>query len=102
PLRKEPVPLGLGLGTTFHFEPFQCSINGETLPGQQLYPTAQMLFAETTVTPFRMSFNDPGEPGFGLGTTFQFVPFQCSISVWMELLLEQQLYPTAQMLFAET
>ena len=39
------------------------------------------------------------EPGFGLGTILQVVPFHCSMSVWsLPLLLT---YPTAQTLFAE-
>src|ERR1700686_3629899 len=48
-------PLTLGLATTFHVEPFQCSPGGKPpLPFPLPYePTAQTLLAEMAATPFR-------------------------------------------------
>ncbi len=40
-------------------------------------------------------------PAFGLGTTLQLIPFQCSMRVWGRLLLLTKEYPTAQTFFAE-
>src|ERR1700719_4033077 len=60
-------PLTLGLATTFHVEPFQCSTRVKPpLPLPLLYdPTAQTSFAETAATPFREL---KLVPAFGLET----------------------------------
>src|SRR6266571_1442325 len=91
----------LGLETTFQLVPFQCSVSvSVTQPVlQELeYPTAQMSVAETTATPFNWFVE---VPTLGLLTTFQLVPFQCSINVW-KAPLELVEDPTAQMSVAET
>ena len=70
----------LGLGTTYHFVPFQCKVSvlSSLLKNE---PTAQMSFAETTAIPDRkLNCGAPLKP-LGLGTTVHFVPFQCSTNV---------------------
>src|SRR6266702_4238344 len=71
----------LGLETTSHWEPSQCSTNEAfcmpLLPGC-MCPTAQMSLAATAVTAVRALSE---VPGLGLGTTLQLVPSQCSVSV---------------------
>ena len=63
---------------------------------RQTSPTAQISLAEITATAkSSLSF----VPTFGLLTILQLVPFQCSISVWRLVPLEE--YPTAQTLCAE-
>src|SRR5271157_2902394 len=62
-----------------------------------------MLLAETAATP-SSSLEAEGDPppAFGLGTTLQLDPSQCSISVWpvdSELLTGRVASPTAQALF---
>src|SRR5438874_1801716 len=89
-------PSWLGLLTTLHVLPFQCSIRPCPIWAKD-WPTAQMLLVETTAIPRRRST----DPGLGLVMTLHPVPFQCSISVWEELLLLEKL-PTAQTSLAET
>src|SRR5438132_14254314 len=62
-------------------------------------PTAQISLAETTATLERLLSLDPI---FGLETTFQLEPFQCSISVLMWLVVLGVEFPTAQTSLAET
>src|SRR5712691_6409537 len=74
-----PAP-GLGLDTTAHIDPFQCSMSGSVLPLPlgMYWPTAQTLLAEmavTPVSPFSL------ELGLGLEAIVHFVPFQWSMSV---------------------
>src|SRR5581483_8744177 len=59
-------------------------------------PAAQISYAETAAIVFRKL---PTVPGFGLCTTFQDVPSQCSISATSVCVLS--VIPTAQILFAE-
>src|SRR5579864_6640730 len=60
-------------------------------------PTAQTSLAEVAATPTRMLLP---EPGLGLLTMLQEVPFQCSMVVWLLPLL-LRLVPTAQTLLSE-
>src|SRR5260370_22479559 len=48
------APVGFGLGTTFHVEPFQCSINDWELTPLRNSPTAQTSSSELAVAPRRM------------------------------------------------
>ena len=59
--------------------PFYRSIRdfGREGPGTQVQPTAQAFEAEVTATSSRV----PPVAGFGLGTRFQAMPFQCRIRV---------------------
>ena len=63
---------GLGLGTTSHWLPSQCSLNEP--PNRA--PTAQTSFEEAADTPR----NGPSPPG--AGTTLHCVPSQCSVSTF--------------------
>src|SRR5713226_9217609 len=68
----------LGL-TTLQFVPFQCSISACWLPLELMdHPTAQMSVAETMATAVKLFLDFPA---LGLLTTFQLVPFHCSVSV---------------------
>src|SRR5262249_61801679 len=70
---------GAGIATTDHFLPSQCSTSpwsGVSLPS--CIPAAQTLLALTASTPYRWF---PVEPGFGVWTTVQLEPSQCSASV---------------------
>src|SRR6266516_2178446 len=81
-----------------HRTPFQCSINGKPpLVLVKKTPTVQMLRVETSSTPLRELFVEPG--ALGLGTMLHLVPFQCSIRVCSEKvpLLDENESPTAQM-----
>src|SRR5579885_2814505 len=85
---------GLGLETTLHWLPFQCSISvsdGLSVPWLLYDPTAQTSLVELAATPYRL-LNEP--PGLGLLTRLHFVPFQCSIIV-------PRPSPTAQASLAE-
>src|SRR2546421_10110642 len=76
--RDELGPLAGGV-TILHCVPFQCSISGsapDTPPSMD--PTAQILFAETTLIPRRVSASSAL---VGLATIFHFVPSQCSTNV---------------------
>ena len=73
----------MGLGTCFHAVPFQWTIRA--LPPAA--PTAQALLADVAATPAR----EPPDPGEGLGTRVQEVPFQRRIRVLAPLPV-----PTAQ------
>src|SRR5258708_33928603 len=67
-------------GTNCQPVPSQCSSKGRLSRrvASPKEPTAQMLFAETTAS----ALKEPLPSGlFGLGTTLQCLPFQCSISV---------------------
>src|SRR6266571_3965946 len=94
----------LGLETTLQLVPFQCSISvclALLMPPE--YPTAQMSVAETTATPLKLFKPFKEVSMLGLETTFQLVPFQCSVSVSVTQPVLQELeYPTAQMSLAET
>src|SRR5215469_10941642 len=68
-----------GMGTTDHFVPSQCStrpLSGAPLPS--CCPAAQALSGLMASTAYRWL---PVEPGSGVGTTDQVLPFQCSASV---------------------
>src|ERR671931_130064 len=69
-----------GLGTIFHFAPYQCSMSVRCWigAGAAKSPTAQTSFAETAATP--RSSELVAEP-FGLGTMLHLLPSQCSIRV---------------------
>src|SRR6185437_3110695 len=83
----------LGLGTIFHTRPFQCSTSVLRRPPPAYAPTAQTLPAEVAATPSRI-MSPFKSRGLGLGTCAHVVPFQCSISVLLPLLVEKP--PTAQ------
>lgn len=95
PARELSFDPTLGLGTTFQLVLFHCSVSvWSTLLLLTKVPTTQMSLAETAVTP---ESELSCEPMLGLGTTFQLVPFHCSISVRsFPLLLTKS--PTAQTL----
>src|SRR5262249_55506301 len=84
-----------GLGTIDHALPFQCStsvcVTTLTPLTDEDEPTAQMSFGAIAAIPEREFDDDPA--GFGLGTTLQALPFQCSTSVPVIVV------PTAQTLF---
>jgi hypothetical protein len=89
----------LGLETRLQLVPFHCSISVWKTPLELMEdPTAQMSVAETTATAFR-TLSDV--PTLGLETTFQLVPFQCSVRVCLTP-LEGVENPTAQTSEAET
>src|SRR6516164_8975628 len=95
-LSTAPVP-GLGLATRAQVWPSQCRIRGRVPPVARLIfgalsPTAQMSVGDSARTPFRM-LSIPAT--FGLGTTVQVEPFQCSMSVWSMPPLSSS-KPTAQ------
>src|SRR5450759_3801434 len=79
------LPGRLGLSTTLHCLPFQCSTSVLRKPLVSTEnPTAQMLLAEMAV--MLLSVLKLAR-GLGLATTFHVVPFQCSINVsWLKLL----------------
>src|SRR6185312_16487778 len=74
-----PIEVGLGLVTTLHCLPFQCSISVWEGPPLACHPTAQISLAETTATPVSVLNS---EPVLGLFTTLHCVPSQCSITAW--------------------
>src|SRR5262249_41345593 len=86
---------GLGLGTTLHVRPFQCSVRvcAGPNPATVKLPTAQTSLLETAATPSRML---SAPPGLGLGTTLHLWPFQCSASVSRGLPEAAWKNPTAQ------
>src|SRR4029077_7509689 len=90
----------LGVVTMLHVLPSQCSVNGP----RSWCPTAQTSLAETAATATRELL--PCGFGFGLGTTFQLVPSQCSITAvgWAENppLATPGPVPTAQTLVGES
>src|SRR5215469_15027982 len=95
-LSAAPFP-GLGLATRAQAWPSQCRIRGRRPPAARLIPgalspTAQMSVGDCARTPFRM-LSIPAT--FGLGTTVQVEPFQCSVSVWSLPPLSRS-KPTAQ------
>src|SRR5689334_3746707 len=63
-----------------HEPPFQCIANGMYGEPPVQRPAAQMSLPEVAVTAFS-SLIWPVPPGLGLGTTFQLVPSQGSVSV---------------------
>src|ERR1051326_9392174 len=95
-LRCDPT---FGLGIMLHRVPSQCSMRVRCMLLLLVeVPTAQPSPVEMGVTLLRKLLFDPT---FGLGTTLQCLPFQCSISVWITPLLPTN-FPTDQMSFAET
>src|ERR1051326_671816 len=80
------VPRG-GLLRTLHFTPSKCRIIGfRSLLQSNEKPTAHTLLLLTAATAFRMlpvfaPWQRGVEPGFGLETTFQRAPSQCSVRV---------------------
>src|SRR5439155_807196 len=78
PDRLSDVPV-FGLATMLQLVPFQCSTNVWLVVPLLYEPTAQTLLAEMTATPVRLL--DAAPAGFGLGTTLQLEPSQCSIRV---------------------
>src|SRR5260221_9813973 len=69
----------LGLETTHQLVPFHCwiSVRKALVVLSSSVPTAQMSVAETMATPLSVLVS---VLGFGLATTLQLVPFQCSMS----------------------
>src|SRR6266571_3247836 len=104
PPKTVPVVPISRLLTTCQLVPFQCSISvSKALLMPPEYPTAQMSVAETTATPLKLFKPFKEVSMLGLETTFQLVPFQCSVSVSVTQPVLQELeYPTAQMSLAET
>src|SRR5437870_3570422 len=86
PFNWLPAEPEFGLETALQPVPFQCSISARSVVPllSEKSPTAQTLLAEMAATPLRKLFPDPT---FGLLTTFQVLPFQCSIRVLAVLLL---------------
>src|SRR5574341_1646527 len=74
---------GLGLGMRLQLAPSQCMVNvckGIALGSSESeLPTAQTSFAEMAATPFSTTNVFP--TGFGLATTLQLRPSQCSVRV---------------------
>src|SRR5579859_3666743 len=70
--------LGLGLVTALQFCPSQWASSVWLFPGSPDQPAAQASSTAHAHTPSNM-LRPPGP--FGLGTTLQAVPFQCSIRV---------------------
>src|SRR5258707_13549655 len=68
--RRASFELALGLATTLHAVPFQCSVS----VCWSVSPTAQTSLAETLAAPLS-SFSDPG---LGLGTTLQGAACACA------------------------
>ncbi len=71
-------PAGLGVETTRHTRPSQCStrvLSAGVPPLRK--PTAQQLALVGQVTPFKMSL--PDVRGLGVATTYHACPFQCSL-----------------------
>ena len=97
PLMALGVP-GLGLGTIFQAEPFQCIVSVKLLLwvpfAAEKLPTAQMSFAdraEMAPSELLVSVMPAGTTGSGAGMMCQAEPSQCSISV-----RPVSLRPTAQ------
>ena len=65
------VPVGLGLGTVDHVDPFHCSVRVCWLWPVPDVPTAMQNEGEVHETPVRLAA--------GLGTTLQVAPFHCSM-----------------------
>src|SRR5258708_6480847 len=87
---------GLGLVTTLHCVPFQCSISVWEGPPLACHPTAQASLAETAATLLR-----PLLPfGLGLGTTLHFPhklelnrfwkPFQLDVAAFAPIVLSDR------------
>ncbi len=68
------------LAAIFQDEPFQCMISVRSAVPLLWLPTAQIFCAEIATTLVR-KFSRLTPPTFGLATTFQTEPFQCTISV---------------------
>src|SRR5258706_2066440 len=78
PLRTLRNALGLGLETTLHCVPFQCSVSVCVAPPETVIsPTAQTSLAATTAT--EMS-SLPVTPGLGLEITFQAAAFATPVA----------------------
>src|SRR5947209_8812479 len=79
PFSMLPFFPALGLATTLHCVPFQCSINVLliSLFLTMMYPTAHTSLDETAATPLRRLLL----PAVGLVIRLQRVPSQCSVSV---------------------
>src|SRR5262249_52049071 len=97
PLMALGVP-GLGLGTIFQADPFQCMVSVKLLLwvpfAAEKLPTAQMSFAdraEMALSELLVNVMPAGTTGSGAGTILQAEPPQCSISV-----RAVSLRPTAQ------
>src|SRR6266571_442019 len=103
PPKTVPVVPISRLLTTCQLVPFQCSVSVSKAEAPVEDPTAQMSVAETTATPLKLFKPFKEVSMLGLETTFQLVPFQCSVSVSVTQPVLQELeYPTAQMSLAET
>src|SRR5712691_5423997 len=81
-LRMFSFAPGLGLVTMLHWLPSQCSTSVclGLVSFVDVSPTAQMSFAETTCTLFRMLLAKP--TGLGVLTTLHRLPSQCSARVF--------------------
>src|SRR5215813_8781013 len=77
----------------FHDDPSQWSTSVSWSAPSAVYPTVHALVEDVAVTPNRTSFS-ACPPGFGLGTRFHAVPFQCRTSVWNAV--PSKKYPAAQ------
>ena len=85
------APVDTGTETRLHWMPSQCSTTGDPV---NVPPTAQASLLESAVTPLRKAAKVPVA---GLGTILQVLPFQCSISGSVGVLLPKALLvPTAQ------
>src|SRR5437879_9669499 len=89
----------VGLRTTDHLVPFQCSVNVWPMPSApREMPTAQTSPEETTATSFSWF---AVAPGLGDGTWVHAVPFQWRMSVFVALKEFGWYWPTAQMSVGE-
>jgi hypothetical protein len=77
-LPETPLP-STGAGLTLHAVPFQCSMSAGAPPPtspQAVHPAAQISVGEMALMPINLEML----PVFGLVTTFQDLPVQCSMT----------------------
>src|SRR5437588_5524093 len=96
PERKLNAVPTFGLGTSTHWEPFQCSVNVCQYVSKYS-PTAQSCFVPGTTVTLLSSLSKAGP---GLATTLHCEPFQCSVNVCTTPLV--WVLPTAHTLFVDT
>jgi hypothetical protein len=99
--RSRELP-GLGVVTTLHATPFQCSARfASATPSFETDPTAQTSVDETAATPLKRLI---GNGGAGGETLAHEDPPQCSMSIWLENVGLNVAFvsPTAQTSLAET
>src|SRR6266536_2862304 len=93
PVRKLPDVPGVGLDTSVHALPSQCSITVFGPGDPVTEPTAQMSLADRADTPVSVVASSGSRDAAGAGTIRQTCPSQCSTR-WP--------WPTAQMSFADS